>query len=749
MNVVIGTNKDQAEYETHINDKYQREIKVLQQQRDRSLGLLDKEVLAVNRRISDLSVISDIYSVQLQALQETIELFPAEAQELMLLTNGADICNLPSKDCDFAFSNNNQANADAAGAEALDSMLARNTAERPPSATTPNSTAEQAPESASLDIPPSTKHESSETNRLRLLKEYPGMPYMYGYVLQDTPTVQHMRGKKEEKKTTMAFARILNGLAKAHSPYPARSFAATSKAPESSVSSSSSRGASPLGATSPTADSESLSMFLRKGQWVRIYNRSGTGELMVELCVSQRKKSGLPPMPHAAPVGYVLPSLLRHFRLLGLLHFTMHTAITKLKEDKIREIETQHKIEDAEKKQEKLNSLNELFRRAYGGFDVRMYVKYRWACSYLQNKIQGVLDTCTGTGELKDQLDRRTRLTIERNQREAYWQDKIVNLDSHRKRALTVREGTLLAACERCDYSKAEALINASSHWSGRRKTFVNTIDPDSGNVALHIACLQGSWGITIADILLKAGADPLLPDQSMSCRDDTALHYATRSGEIKIMELLLDYFEHVNRNSKQAVEKRRELMNVQGHMGRTPLHVATEHGHEQMVRWLLDHDASPHVIQNSAESPLHTAAYRGQTVITKYLLAAKADPRALNARSHSPVFIAALHAHDNLTSIYLDQGVWLSHLELQQLIAVADKENHQRILFMLNRALTLQLQSLLANQPDAPEKEEEELSSRSTSTTSFSAGGSDSHSLAVDSLITEDNLHNTSQHPH
>lgn len=401
----------------------------------------------------------------------------------------------------------------------------------------------------------------------------------------------------------------------------------------------------------------------------------------------------------ASVVGRLASSSIVLFPPLGLLQFLVHESLNRLREKCERDVKMQHPPEEGKEneiREVKLECLNKSFCEL-GVFELQLFSDVSVAEKVLKEKVEVLMDVSTGT--LKIQLDKRTQLTLERQQQEELWQEKLQDIERNKQRALRIRQGTLLAACERCDFLAAQALIQQSSRWANGRKGFINAIDSESGNIALHIACLQGSWGISIADILLEAGADPTLRDQSASSSADTAFHYAARSGDINVLQLLCDHalepWSHKGSMERRATERRRQLINLQGYRGRTPLDVACEYNDVAMVKWLLEHDASPAATKELQETPLHTAAYKGHTTISSCLLQARANPRALNANLQSPVFIAALNAHEPLAALYLDHGIWLSKLELKRLLTVADPADHQKILFMLDRALHHQIQSL------------------------------------------------------
>merc|ERR1712130_827912 len=195
-------------------------------------------------------------------------------------------------------------------------------------------------------------------------------------------------------------------------------------------------------------------------------------------------------------------------------------------------------------------------------------------------------------------------------------------------RALRAREGTLIAACERGDFAKVEKMILNSSTWFSSRAKYINTLDEKTGNGALHIICVQGSWGISIAELLLKNNADPLLADKSFFA-GYTPVHYAAASGEVSLLNLILDHcverwtgISPTKKNRSKLlvshIPKVRALVNVRGYHNRVPLHQAAENNHINSVRWLLSFKADANCKDQETKcSALHIAASKGLVEIT------------------------------------------------------------------------------------------------------------------------------------
>lgn len=82
--------------------------------------------------------------------------------------------------------------------------------------------------------------------------------------------------------------------------------------------------------------------------------------------------------------------------------------------------------------------------------------------------------------------------------------------------------------------------------------------------------------------------------------------------------------------------------------MGATPLHVASEEGHSEVVRALCEAGADVDTRQADRSTPLISAAIRGHANSTRELLRAKANPLVVKpnevGKNFSPLDAAALH---------------------------------------------------------------------------------------------------------
>jgi cytohesin len=88
-----------------------------------------------------------------------------------------------------------------------------------------------------------------------------------------------------------------------------------------------------------------------------------------------------------------------------------------------------------------------------------------------------------------------------------------------------------------------------------------------------------------------------------------------------------------------------------------TPLHVAAEYGHDDVVRLLLEAGAAIDSRRIEGLTPLHLAASYGRFPVVKRLLAAGANPNSRESGGWTPLHRAASEGHENVVRLLLAQG--------------------------------------------------------------------------------------------
>ncbi|XP_052835697.1 ankyrin repeat and SAM domain-containing protein 1A isoform X2 [Drosophila gunungcola] len=129
----------------------------------------------------------------------------------------------------------------------------------------------------------------------------------------------------------------------------------------------------------------------------------------------------------------------------------------------------------------------------------------------------------------------------------------------------------------------------------------------------------------------------------------------AARNGNISHIEKVLS--QKAKRAGPLASLRRGTGVNVQDSGGYSALHHACLNGHEDIVRLLLAHEASPNLPDSRGSSPLHLAAWAGETEIVRLLLTHPYRPASANLQTieqETPLHCAAQHGHTGALALLL-----------------------------------------------------------------------------------------------
>jgi ankyrin repeat protein len=136
----------------------------------------------------------------------------------------------------------------------------------------------------------------------------------------------------------------------------------------------------------------------------------------------------------------------------------------------------------------------------------------------------------------------------------------------------------------------------------------VNSKD-EKGITPLHWAAASGKS--RIINVLLENGAD-------VNARNDeglTPLHLAVISGKVGVAKVLLE-----NGADANAIYDRPTLLANVIYETLTPLHLAAFAGHADMVELLLKHGADPSIGDNEGKTPLDIARERGHVEVVRII---------------------------------------------------------------------------------------------------------------------------------
>ena len=124
-----------------------------------------------------------------------------------------------------------------------------------------------------------------------------------------------------------------------------------------------------------------------------------------------------------------------------------------------------------------------------------------------------------------------------------------------------------------------------------------------------------------------KNYGDLVAQTNSRGAKNQTALHIASCSGNLKICEILLEFGESTDVNAKDAD-------------GCTPLHLACRHGHYLTAQFLIRSGSLINDLDKALNSPLHYAAISGNVQLIKYLFGKFTNLGVANSKGLSPLDI-------------------------------------------------------------------------------------------------------------
>jgi uncharacterized protein len=170
---------------------------------------------------------------------------------------------------------------------------------------------------------------------------------------------------------------------------------------------------------------------------------------------------------------------------------------------------------------------------------------------------------------------------------------------------------------------------------------------------------------------LLDAGADVNLRNKY----DATPLYMASEYGHAEVVKLLLAANADVNIAERI--------------MGTTPLNIASAKGHTEVVKLLLAANADVNIASKPIGlTPLIVASMKGHTEVVKLLLAANADVNiADNKDGLTPLIVASMGGHTEVVKLLLaanaDANIASKPIGMTALIA-ASMHNHTEVVKLL-----------------------------------------------------------------
>ena len=222
-------------------------------------------------------------------------------------------------------------------------------------------------------------------------------------------------------------------------------------------------------------------------------------------------------------------------------------------------------------------------------------------------------------------------------------------------------------ACEEGNLEKVEEFIE-QGHDANKRDNRYHGY----GRTPLMYAAGEGRYDVV--KCLIGHGAD--VKEKNFANR--TLLHYASEGGNLKVVELLLSTNESVQIDQEDnghrtplmlAAEKRHGdvLLCLIDHGAdvskkdcneRTALHYASENGLLNMVELLLSKGAEIDVEDNNHNTPLMLAAKRGHNDISEHLINCGADVHKKDGRNRTALHFASESGHLEIVELLLSKGV-------------------------------------------------------------------------------------------
>lgn len=159
-----------------------------------------------------------------------------------------------------------------------------------------------------------------------------------------------------------------------------------------------------------------------------------------------------------------------------------------------------------------------------------------------------------------------------------------------------------------------------------------------------------------------------------MTYEDTTPLNLAAQHGHTHILRRFVAHITDVN--TPVYVE------------ARTPLHIAAEEGRFDVVKLLLELDATVDAqsLNFGDETALHAAASSGHTTIMEELLRHGADVHSVTSVGYTPLHIAAEPDHADAARVLLAEGASVNAITMNAKTAlhVATEHGHSSVVALL-----------------------------------------------------------------
>ncbi|XP_044762829.1 uncharacterized protein LOC123319871 [Coccinella septempunctata] len=221
------------------------------------------------------------------------------------------------------------------------------------------------------------------------------------------------------------------------------------------------------------------------------------------------------------------------------------------------------------------------------------------------------------------------------------------------------------------------------------------------GHTPLFLAVAKGCD--EIVEMLLNKGATINPKD-----RDGvTPLHIVSETNHERMVEFLLSHGADVNVSDnknrlpielavaegritsvKLFLEKNKSFLNRRGNQNFSLLHIATDYGHKEIVRFLLDQGADMHLTNDKGSKAIHIAAREGFTDIIDVFLEKGMDLDVRGAANQSMLHYAASTGRLEVVKYLLERGCDINTVNEDGISAlhVATNQGHKEVVeYLLN----------------------------------------------------------------
>lgn len=245
--------------------------------------------------------------------------------------------------------------------------------------------------------------------------------------------------------------------------------------------------------------------------------------------------------------------------------------------------------------------------------------------------------------------------------------------------------------------SSAQALLRTSRAQVGRCHAAAAAAEMDPLSLASYLDLA------TIASALLpedKAGSSLKMSQTHLFRR--TSLLWAACGGSLSVARLLLKGGYCAVDQLYGGGDTALSLASSLGHGGvvvellkagasleasdTSPLILAAEGGHSDIVRMLLDHGANPGLCLSDGETAIHRAAANGHAEGLKILLDTGADAKVVDRNGQTPLMRAVSNQHWSVVQVLLASSLDLGNYRPKELLAKAIESEAWELINLLAR---------------------------------------------------------------